>query len=448
AQARSRDRLVSGAVAVVTGQQAGLFGGPLFTLYKAATAIVDARALEAETGVPCVPVFWLQNEDHDHDEIASCRVLGSDGRVHEVVAPGDPAHARRSIGARALGPAVVPALDQLERILGAASEVAEVLAALRGAYTADQSPDAAFRAWIDQWLGPHGLLVLDPRHPDLQAAARPVHLRAIALGSGPAEAGAAAVVAGGFTPQVHVRPGSPLPFVHPDGADGPRYRLAPGPGGWTLVGADRPVDLDTAALSSSALSRPIVQDHLLPTAAMVCGPGELAYFAQLPPVYAAFGLPMPAIVPRARFRWIDETTSRLLTQLGVGPDQRPEPYAPGAVDPLALERALLDPFQATLAGFDPLDDPALAKAIDKTRGTVTEVVGRLVDRVRRTLAARDEVRVDRMARLEARLRPGGEPQERVHAWLGLAARVGAHALVDRVLAEVVPWDGALRDLRP
>ncbi len=101
AQARARDALAGGrACCVVTGQQAGLFGGPLYTIYKAASAIADAHALEAETSVPCVPVFWLQNEDHDFAEIAYCHVLGADGAVHRVAVDDEGADALRPVAAR------------------------------------------------------------------------------------------------------------------------------------------------------------------------------------------------------------------------------------------------------------------------------------------------------------------------------------------------------------
>jgi bacillithiol synthase len=469
AQRTHRDALARpGAAVVVTGQQAGLFGGPLYTVYKAAAAIADARALARETGGPCVPVFWLQNEDHDHEEIASARVLGSDGALHTVAVPGRPEDERRSIGARRLGPGVDAALDQVAALLGGLSEADAALGLLRRCYTADASPDGAFRAWVDALFAPHGLLVLDPRHPALVEAARPLHQRAIRDAGPHADALSERVRAlrdAGYDAQVHVRPGAPLPFVHPDGLDGPRYRLEPdGEGGYRLAGVDGRLSAEAvarSAFSTSALLRPILQDTLLPTAAYVGGPGEIAYFAQLPPLYEAYGLPMPLIVPRARFRVVDEGAARLLDQLGLAAealDQRRDALLAsvvrppeGGVSPEALEAAVMAPVRDALAGFAAWAealDPALARAAEKTGATVGDAVGRLADRYRKALARADQVAVDRLDRLLARLQPEGAPQERVHAWPWFGARYGVEDLVGAVLEATAPFDGALKELRP
>lgn len=432
AQHASREALARGAVAVVTGQQAGLFGGPLYTLYKAAAAIADARALQLETGCRCVPVFWLQDEDHDFAEIATTDVLGP------VTVPAQPGDEGRSVAARRLGPAVLEALDLVAARLSGLSEAAPTVDLLRRCYRPDVSPAGAFRELVEAWLAPHGLLVLDPW--TLREAALPVHRRAFddaeRISTVLLER-SEALRAAGFDVQVHVRPGAPLSFVHPDGPDGPRIRV------------DGPVE---GAFSTSALLRPILQDTWLPTAAYVGGPGEIAYFAQLPPLYAHLGLPMPLVVPRARFRVVDDGAARLLDQLGLAPDdlalprdvllarlarRRDEDPDPDALAAAAV--ALRD----AIAPFHPVDP----KAAEKTAATVTDAVGKLADRVRRTLAARDEVTVDRLDRLRARLQPGGAPQERVHSWPWYGARYG-EGFVRAVLDAVVPFSGDLVDLRP
>ena len=105
---------------VVTGQQVGLFLGPLYTFYKAATAVAAARALERESGVRCVPLFWLQTEDHDFEEIASCHVLGSEAQpVTLTIAPDPAVSPRTSIAHRRLGPDVDDALAAAGRGAGA-----------------------------------------------------------------------------------------------------------------------------------------------------------------------------------------------------------------------------------------------------------------------------------------------------------------------------------------
>ncbi|MEZ4473723.1 MAG: bacillithiol biosynthesis BshC [bacterium] len=157
-----------GAACVVTGQQAGLFGGPLYTLYKAAAAIVDARALTRDTGVPCVPVFWIQSEDHRFVEVASCAVVDTAGAL--VTARVEPeTGAPVSIAARRYGPGVEAALDAIEATLGGGDPA--VMALLRRHYRPDASPAEALAGWLGGVFAGTGLLVVDAGDPAL--AGRP-----------------------------------------------------------------------------------------------------------------------------------------------------------------------------------------------------------------------------------------------------------------------------------
>jgi len=463
-QQRNRDALAEGAVCVVTGQQAGLFGGPLYTVYKAAAAIVNARALAKETGHPCVPVFWLQNEDHDFDEIAHCSVLTADGLARLTVS-GDPGSPYRSVHARTLGPSVDAARLRLAECLQGMEHADEVQSLIDRCWTASSSPDGAFRAWLEALFAPHGLLVLDPSQPELAVAAAPIHLRAIDEDVAIAQAlgrRSEALREAGYRVQVHVRPDAPLSFVHPEGSRGPRHRVLPdGQGFITAGGAPLSAEQVLAGPhSTSALLRPVLQDHWLPTAAYVGGPGEIAYFAQLPPLYEHFGLAMPLVVPRARFRVHDPTADRLLSQLGLAADALQADRelllaqvarSGGSPDPDALHRALTETAQAALTELGPHADaldPGLAKAVRKTSAGLQRQADRLVQRYRKTLALNDAVTVERLDRLRARLAPGGAPQERVHAWPWFGARYGVQDFVHAVLDAAVPYDGSLRELRP
>lgn len=452
-----------GTVCMVTGQQAGLFGGPLYTVYKAAAAIANARALTAETGVPCVPIFWLQNEDHDYDEIAACAIPG-DESVIRVRAPGRDGDADRSIAARRYGPAIDAALDELDGELTGPS-AAEVMACLRTCYRPDVSPDTAFRHLMTRLFAPHGLLIVDPMHPAMIAAAEPLHRRALAEAKPIADTlltRVAALRSAGFKVQIHVRPGAPLSFVHPQGQAGPRYRVEPITGGFRVCGTDRTLSaeaVDAGPFSTSALLRPILQDTLLPTVGYVGGPGEVAYFAQLPPLYAHFDLPMPMIILRARVRVIDPKSERLLRQLDLTADDLAKPQdalmahlgsaSEGRLPPADLEAALLEPLQAVFAQFAPhaAFDKGLRKATHKTQRTLVDVSQRLVDRYRRTLGRTDEVALRRLRRVMVRLQPEGAPQERVHCWPGAAAQYGIDEFVEQVMAAVVPFEGDLKDVR-
>jgi hypothetical protein len=225
---------------------------------------------------------------------------------------------------------------------------------------------------------------------------------------------------------------------------------------------------DPLRFSTSALLRPIAQDTLLPTAAYVGGPGEVAYFAQLPPLYRAFDRPLPPIVPRARFRIVDERARRLLDRLGLSADAaaRPEaellarlrgedppgpPGAPGATTRGAPTRGadvtarLLAPFVAAhgeLAAQLAGTAPDLARALTRTRGSVERAIGKLAGKVERAALYRDAARVDAVRRLRALLAPDGAPQERTHGLAGFASRASDRAIVERVIAAIDPADPA------
>lgn len=464
AQQRSLAALSEG-VAVVTGQQAGLFGGPLYTVYKAAAAIVNARALQAETGVPCAPVFWLQDEDHDFEEIRAVTLLSRDGqlaRAEVVAAAGDEGC---SVAARTLGPSLEPALQVLAEAVSGWPHADEVIAMHREAWSHAVSPSEAFRLWIERIFSQHGLLVIDPNAPAIVEAAREVHHASLSRAEELSQAllahGEALAAAGKAVP-VHVRPGAPLSFFHPDGPEGPRFRVEPCQGGWRWVGREGVVTteaLRSMHATTSALQRPLLQDLLLPTAAYVGGPGERAYLQQLPPLWAAFDRPMPLIVPRARFRWVDTTARKRLRQLGLAANDLATPRdellarlgtARGALpDPAELERSLTEGPLARLERFgDEVGalDEGLARSAAKVQQAVRYHAERLATRYRRTLAREDGVTTRRLDEACARLQPGGAPQERVVGFASPAAAVGPDAFVSAVLDATVPFDGSLYDL--
>jgi hypothetical protein len=303
----------------------------------------------------------------------------------------------------------------------------------------------------------------------LAEVAAPVHARAIEEAEPIAQAmiahGAELERAGLRTP-VHVRPGAPLSFFHPDGALGPRVRLEPAGGdGFAELGGTRvharaallaALRDDPRRFSTSALLRPIVQDTLLPTAAYVGGPAEVAYFAQLVPLYRAFGRTPPLVVPRARFRITDARTRKLLARLGLSVDDaerseaellaRLRPPGPHVAE---ISRRLLDPFVAAhgqLAATLADAGPAVARALARTRGSVERSVATLASKVERARIYADAESVAAVRRLRAMLAPDGEPQERRLGLAGLAARVGDRQVIEQVLVAIDPFDPALQEL--
>ncbi len=460
-----------GTAVIASGQQVGLLGGPLYTLYKAVTAIALARDLNAQTGVACVPLFWLQTEDHDFAEINHALVPHANGPIRLEV-PDD--GARIPVAHRQLDDTLQAVFAQLETALTGLPHATETLTLLQASYQPGRTVVAAFAHLMATLLHGHGLIFMNPRDAELASLAAPLHQQlldeALPIADLLTER-VHAIEATGLAAQVHVRAGSPLSFVSPDAIDGPRYRLDPrGANTWTLVGHPEGATVTTAQLhtwlaneplrfTTSALSRPLLQDLWLPTAAYVGGPGEMAYFAQLAPLYAHLKLRMPLAVHRGRFALVDARTTELAQQLRLDVHALTGPR--DVLERRLAEHALADGFmspEAFGAQFD-LDaafaqaellfarlDPQLPKSAARTREVVADATQKLVDKYTRALAQRDRALLQRLDRARLWLAPEGVPQERGYCLAGPAARFGVQRLVDAVLNGYTPWATGQQEL--
>jgi bacillithiol synthase len=482
--ANLRALAAGGAAVVATGQQIGAFLGPLYAFYKAASAVAVARAIEAESGIRCVPLFWLQTEDHDFAEISACVVAGKGGEpVHLSLPDAAAGKGRASVAYRLLPPEVSLLLDTLAEVLEPGPAAEETLAILRTHYQPGRSMAAAFAQVMADVFADEGLLVFDPRQPGetrVAALARPIYRTCLddcASLEARLHERQTALAAVGFKEQVAVRERGALVFFHRDGEAGPRFRLqrqTAGEPSWTLAGSTEVLRNDAVLatlareplrFSSSALLRPIVQDSLLPTVAYVGGPGEINYFAQLGPLYEHFGLVPPLLVPRARFRCMDARTRRRLGQLGLEadelslpPDQlraRLRPHLPvGAVEPAEL-RALVDkqiaPAVETIAATVAAAGAHLQRPAARARASVAHAMERLLARYARSLLDGDEATLRRLRYVETELFPNRIPQERYYSWPSLAGRLGVAALKRLVFERLQvagPFATDVQDLHP
>jgi bacillithiol biosynthesis cysteine-adding enzyme BshC len=474
------DALAKGACAAITGQQMGLFLGPLFTYYKAATAIAAARAIEAESGTRCVPIFWLQTEDHDFPEIDHCHVPLAGAPPVKLVIDGEPRAegegGRIAIAHRTIPPTIESVFEKLEVALDGLPHAAETIALFRAHYRPGVTLARAFAGVLATLFADEGLVIFDPRDPAVARLLSPMVRAAIdgcdAIGDLLLER-SAALSAAGFSDQVHVRGRSPLCFIHPDGARGPRFRVERETGDsarWSIVGRETSlssrelaalVENDPLCCSTSALLRPIAQDTLFPTAAYVGGPGEVSYFAQVAPLHARFGLPPPLIVPRARFRVTDGAIRSLLEKMGLiaAAVERPRDdllreslaHALPAehLGPDAVKQDLSAPIEARLAELDrlfPSVDANLTSAVRRTRETVQRAIDRLTERYRRALLERHRTVAERLDRLIHFLNPEHTPQERYHALPHFLARAGAAEWKARVFAALDPFAATVGEI--
>ncbi len=461
------DALLAGdALAVTTGQQAGLFTGPLYTVHKALSAAALAARLAAEWGRPVVPVFWVAGDDHDFAEIASCDVIAADGsratvqlRQRAPDAPMLPAF-REILGADGTA-----ALDRLESLLPASEFRGGVLAWLRAAYAPDRSLAEAHARAMAALLAEHGVVVLRGWSGPLKRAAAPVLLDALrrAAELDATLAGAAEDLRRAER-EVPVEVGAGLALVMVEGHAG-RDRLRPeGQGRFVTRRSGEAFDLaaleailrdDPERLSANVLLRPVVEAAVLPTVAYVGGPGELAYLAQVPRLFAALAVPRPAPVPRLAGLLVEPRVRKVLDRFGLGAEDlaRPEPELLGAaareVLPASAAEALAALRQALEGGFAALGreatalDRTLERPVESARnqalGATNEIEKKLVAAVKRS----SEAGMQQLARARTALFPDGRPQERVYGAASFTARYGgevlatlaaaAHAHADRLL---------------
>jgi bacillithiol biosynthesis cysteine-adding enzyme BshC len=420
-----------------------------------------------------VPIFWLQDEDHDLAEIDHTFLPSSSGAPLKVSLGVENAAAWKApVAHHLLGAGASAAVEQLRSVLGREPHAAEHLELLGRAWKPGATMSAAFFQAAREVLAFEELLFLDPRDPSVAALSAPVHRRA--LDEAPRLAQllserTAALEAAGYSEQVHIRPGAPLAFFSPEGIDGPRYRLEPaGPDRFTLVGGSGTVtraelhaalEKEPLRFTSSALLRPLIQDSLLPTAAYVGGPGEVAYFAQLAPLYPALGLTMPLIAARARFTVLDDRCRGLLEKLGLSAAQAVGPreallakLAAGSQHhptPEAVEAKVMGALKPELdalgAHLDALD-PSLREPLQRTEESMRGALGKLLARYGKVLGQRDQVSVERLDRLRGYLAPNDAPQERVSGMAYYACRFGTRAFVEAVRANITPFSGELKEL--
>lgn len=427
----------AGTVAVLTGQQVGLFSGPCYTIYKAITAAGLARRL-SDSGIPAVPVFWPATEDHDFAEVSHCRVF-------------DPAHhpVRLEISAsnsdrRPVGeiPIEKPPLDALRQALREFPFADQTLALVEDAYAPGQTLGAAFVGLLRQLLP--GLLYFDPMHPSSRRLAAPMLRQAVE--AAPALAARLQhrdrqLTAAGYHSQVHLEAHTSLVFLLENGR---RQAL------------DRR-DHDYATLSSraeqlspNALLRPVVQDYMLPTVAYVGGAAELAYLAQSQVIYEELRRPMPVAVPRQSATLLDAHSAKLMKRYGLalpdffaGEEAVGERIARTLVPPeltAIMEDAksksarTLDSLGAALTAFD----ATLAAALDTSRRKIAWQLSKIERKTAREALRRHDRAGADAASLNGLIYPQRHLQERFYTVLPFLARYGP-TLIDR-LSEALTLD--------
>ena len=445
----------AGTVAVVTGQQAGLFGGPLFTLLKALTAIALARRVEIDYGVRAVPIFWVDAEDHDLDEVRTCTVLDGELEPHRLeldaaAQPGLPVAAVR------LPASIGTLLDELRRTLPPTEFSDATLNHLTASYTPGTGMAEAFSRWLDALLGRHGLAVFDGSDPAAKPLVQPIFERELRLRGETARLASAAgarLAAGGYHAQVTPAADAVALFQLNGGRRPIRLRdteFAVGETGFSPDAMTRLVRERPEAFSPNVLLRPIVQDTLFPTVAYISGPNELGYLGQLGRVYEQFDVPMPLIYPRLSATVLDRGAVKFLARHDIGLERmqtQDDGVLNGLVNaqlPPAVETAVTEAERHTGATLDAITelvtaiDPTLAGAARTTKQRMERDLHTLRGKIVQAAKRRDTTLRRQFYRTRAQAFPRGAPQERAVSFVYFINRYGPD-VVDRLL-EDVPLD--------
>jgi len=294
----------SEALCVITGQQTGLLTGPLYTLWKALTALRAAHQAEKETGRPCVPIFWMASEDHNMHEIANFALLKPDFEIQNFSLKEHFFLNRQPTGSVSAGN---PEIRKI--LLRALSEIK--VPRLKECYSSGTLAQAFARTLL--WLlHDFPILILDPSDPELKKLAAPFFAkfferkhRLLQLLREQNEK----LKARHYPVQVKMEENVlPLFFIQ----NGERSHMT----------VDTPTNAITPeALSPSALLRPLFQDFLFPTLAYVGGPAEIAYFAQLHPWYEAMDMKQPRLLSRASLTLLPAATKAFLDSKKLKPEE-------------------------------------------------------------------------------------------------------------------------------
>jgi bacillithiol biosynthesis cysteine-adding enzyme BshC len=456
AAARARELASPDAVAVVTGQQPGLFGGPLYVLHKALAAVKVAALLQERRGRPVVPVFWVAADDHDFAEVRSVSVLDEGGQIRTLrYAP-----AREPIAQPAshivLDETITDLVAELSRCLAPGLHREPLVALVAQAYRPGATLSGAFARLLSS-IVPE-IVVLDPTDPVLKRLAAPILAREIRESSPTSrlalEAGRR-LLAAGYHQQVPVREGFLNAFVV---VDSERRALGIENGTVEVRGLGRKMTVDEAmrmvesnpeAWSPGVLLRPLVQDRILPTDAYVGGPAEVAYHAQIDGSYAHFGIPRPVIFPRPSLTIVEPAQARALETEGLTlPELQADPEGllarwaresnPEIEAAFGRTRTLLEESMGAVEDLVGTLDPTLRAATDAAKGRAIHQIEGLHEKVTRALKKRDQSRAERLRRTRDALLPGGSFQERGLGVINLVARHGPPGVAE-IRERMDPW---------
>ncbi len=418
---------------VVTGQQVGLFGGPMYSLYKALTAVQLARWLRDQfPAYNFIPVFWLETEDHDFLEINNAGQITAENEFARITYAEPEEDAPRSLSPihlLKLDASITDSLKELREVLPPTDFSEELFRMLGGAYTEGQGLATAFARLLNDLYPDSGLVFLDPSDTALKQLAAPVILQELETfpTTGEEVIKRSAELEERYHAQIKPRAVNMF-FIHKNN----RYSIEPNDYGFFLKGTRQRFTRDELLeianneperFSPNVLLRPIMQDFLLPTAAYVAGPSEVSYFAQLQPAYDHFQLTMPLIVPRASITVVERKVEKVFKKFNL-------PYHSMFLDDDEAYRQVgarngqqtAFPFDAFRSRVEELlgemefaaseEDANLSGPASSTAGNIRKALSAFEDKLFQHRRQKDEILMRQIEKMHVYLAPEGKPQER------------------------------------
>ncbi|MDZ7806807.1 MAG: bacillithiol biosynthesis cysteine-adding enzyme BshC [Gracilimonas sp.] len=416
----------SDALAVVTGQQLGMYGGPVFTIYKTLTAIALANKYEKELGRPVVPVFWMADEDHDFDEISWTGIAGRDNFAKiELKQTGKDIPVFNEV----LDDTLERFRENVKDEMFDTDFSKELWRIIDQHYQEGRTHGEAFAGFINNLFANEGVLIAGSNHNGLKklladdlaksiSSADAVY-KAIEEKSTELESAFHRQVINGDSNLFYLNEDSKRIKIHRDVDKWTAENKI-----WSTDDLVKDIEEKPESFSPNVFLRPIIQDRLLPTLGYVSGPGELAYYGQMRSFYGVFGLEMPLIIPRYTATIIESGISRILEKLPFKVceyDQRIEDLESAYVeqtDNVDLEE-VFDEWKEKLeeAAEKPLKviddiDPTLDGTVGKTVAGFENELNKLKGKVYRSIKQQEETQLKRIEKIKINLFPDGGLQER------------------------------------
>lgn len=443
--ARLQRFVEEGGYMVTTGQQPGLYGGPLYSVYKALTAVRLAERLEEELAKPVLPVFWVASDDHDWEEANHTWLIGVDNELHRLEVPAPDGPTAPPLHRISLGAEAADVLASLEGHLPETDFSGPYMAAVEEGFAPGSTLPAGFHRLMQGVLGRFGIYFIDAAAEGLKKGTRDLlldelsrsqELEEVLHGTG------AALEAAGYGLQATIMEGGINLFLEgPAGRerlyrDDEGFRLRTSGEVRTLDEVRTAVEADPAVLSPNVMLRPVAESAFLPTLSYVAGPGEIAYFAELADYFQAHGIEMPVIHPRWSVMVIEGKIRKVLDKFGLEPEELNRPFHEVAGDfakeevPQEVQEAVGKLRGAIGGGTAELQkavtdvDPTLKGPVQTLRNQTFAALADVEKKVTQAVKRESEIALAQIEKAQLHLYPDGKPAERVQNALYYLTRYG------------------------